>query len=227
MRGQVRCHAGVVTGVGESLSVRLDDWTVRHPDSPLLRVLLRAPKTFWRLGLGRWVSAIEVRGGHLVLLTVRGRSSGVPRHAPVVTHSVEGRTYLWCPYGSRAQWYRNVIANPVVTVQSSNGTHTLRAVRIGDMDEAIAVVSELRRFDRDFLHSYLAAEGIADVPEDIASNFRRLHLQRLEPTSGDGPPPLRADLVWFWLVPAVIALNRVMRWRHRGSAAYGGLGAPS
>ncbi len=118
---------------------------------------------------------------------------------------------MWCPYGGRSQWYRNMMVNPVVTVQSRRGTQVMRAVSIEDDDEAVEVVSELRRFDVPYLRLYLDAEGIADTPEDIARNKQRLHIRRLVATEEEGPPALEADLVWLWLVPVVVAALSVRR----------------
>ena len=128
------------------------------------RQYYRLPVVLWRLGLGSLVGRVNV------LLTVTGRSTGLPRHTPVTPHVVGGKTYIWCPYGGRSQWYRNLMANPVVMVQSHRGTQVMRAVSGEEHGEAVEVVSELRRFDVPFLRLYLAAEGIADTPEDIARN---------------------------------------------------------
>ena len=172
------------------------------------RELYRLPVVLWRLGLGPLVGRV------LVVLTVTGRSSGLPRHTPVAPHVVGGQTYVWCPYGGRSHWYRNLMANPVVTVQSRRGTQVMRAVAIGDDDEAIEVVAELRRFGAPWLHSYLAEQGITDTPDDIARNKRRLHVLRLDDTSEQGPPGLRADLAWLWMAPvAAAALSAALRRR--------------
>lgn len=187
---------------------------------------MRLPIVLWRLGLGPVIGRGEVRGSHLVMLTVTGRSSGLPRHTPVAAHEVGNRTYLWCPYGGRSQWYRNAVVNPLVTVQSPRGTRVVRAKGIEDVDEAMVVVAELRRFDEAFLRSYLAAEGIDDTGEDIARNWQRLHLRRLEPTQEPGPRPLEADLAWLWGIPvaaAVVAVAAAKRpWNRRLRAARSG-----
>jgi MYXO-CTERM domain-containing protein len=91
----------------------------------------------------------------------------------------------------------------------------MRAVAIEDDDEAVEVVSDLRRFDEPYLRLYLAAEGIADTPQDIASNKHRLHIRRLVSTPEKGPPPLGADLVWLWLVPVIAAAWSARRRRRR------------
>lgn len=190
---------------GHALAERFDTWSVTHPQVPVLRVLFRVPTVLWRLGLGPLLARFEVRGGHLVMLTVRGRTSGRPRHTPVTAHTVDGRTYLWCPYGKSAQWFRNVTADPLVTVQAAGGPRAMRAVPVAGAGEALEVVDELRRFDDTFLHSYLGAEGVTDTPEEIVRNWQRLHLRRLDPTDAGGPPALTADLVWLWPVAGVAA----------------------
>ncbi|MBC7292264.1 MAG: nitroreductase family deazaflavin-dependent oxidoreductase, partial [Actinotalea sp.] len=171
-----------------SLEERMDAWTVLHPHAPGMREALAGPLLLWRLGLGRLVSRRAIRGGRLVALTVTGRTTGAPRHLPVAVHEIGGRTYLWCPYGRRARWFRNLEANPVVTVQSHTGRRTLRAVPLSDLDEVHEVVADLRQFDAVFLRSYLDSEGVPDTDEGIAANADRLHLRRLEPTAEPGPP---------------------------------------
>lgn len=206
-------HVDLVMAGREHLDQRIDEWARQDPAAPGLRELLRLPIVLWRLGVGRLVARFEVRGGHLVLLTVTGRSSGLPRHTPVIAHVVGGRTYVWCPYGGRSQWYRNLLANPLATVQSRGGTQVVRAAGVED-DEAVEVLAELRRFDALWLRLYLDAEGIADTPEDIVRNKQRLHLRRLDSTPEEGPPALKADLAWVWLAAVALAALRLRRGRH-------------
>jgi deazaflavin-dependent oxidoreductase (nitroreductase family) len=198
----------VVGSIRQALAERIGEWSpARYPETPWQRADLRMPILLWRLGLGRLA-------GPLMLLTVTGRSSGLPRRTPVTAHVVAGRTYLWCPYGGRSQWYRNLLANPVATTQSRRGTQAVRAVAVDDEDEAVEVVAELRRFNPPWLRRYLEGEGIADTLEDIARNTQRLHIRRLEPTSVEGPPELTADLAWLWLLPVALAALLARRRRH-------------
>jgi deazaflavin-dependent oxidoreductase (nitroreductase family) len=164
-------------------------------DTPGSRMMLRAPLGLWRLGLG------PLAGRVWMVVTTTGRSTGLPRHTVVYPHVVDGRTYLWCPYGGRSQWYRNLVAGPVATVQSHRGTHVVRAVPLSDEAEAMEVVAALRRFGASWFRAYLASQGLDDT-EELRLHWQRLHLRRLEPTNEPGPPPLAADLSWVWLVPA-------------------------
>ncbi len=213
----------VDAGGRRALGERFDRWTVLHPHVPALRQALALPTLAWRLGLGPAVSRLRLADADtpLVMLTVTGRTTGEARHLPVVLHEHQGGSYLWCPYGGRAQWYRNVVANPVVTVQSSAGTRAMRADAVDDVDRLMELVADLRQFDETFLRSYLASEGIEDTPESLAANAHRLHLRRLTPTTEPGPPPLEADLTWVWLVPlAVIVAGVVLRTRRVRRASH-------
>lgn len=166
----------------------------RYVEVPFYRGLLKLPVVLWRLGLGRVLP--------LSILTATGRSSGLPRRTALYPHDLDGRTYLWCPYGSHAQWYRNVLAGPVVTLQSRRGSRVLRASTLTDERETLRLVTELRRFGGSFFETYLDGEGLTGTDEELARSPERLHLLRLDPTTEPGPPALRADLGWVWLVVA-------------------------
>lgn len=194
----------------------MDDWTVLHPHARGMRQALAGPLLAWRLGLGPVLSRKVIRGARLVALTVTGRKTGAPRHLPVAVHELGDRTYLWCPYGSRARWFHNLAANPVVTVQSHRGAHAMRAVPLDGLDEVRTVVEDLRRFDEAFLRSYLESEGVPDTPEGIAEHADRLHLRWLEPTTEPGPRGVQADLLWFWLLPVVGAAAGAVAALRRG-----------
>lgn len=178
-------------------------------DAAWSRRMMRAPLGLWRLGLGPLVGRVWM------VVTTTGRSSGLPRHTLVYPHVVGDRTYLWCPYGGRAQWYRNVVADPVVTVQWRRGTEVVRAVPLTDEAEVVEVVSALRRFGRSWFEGYLDSQGLEDTDDDILRHWHGLHLRRLEPTPAVGPPPLETDLAWVWLIPtsalAVVLLTRRRR----------------
>lgn len=78
------------------------------------RALARAPIGVYRLGLG------GLLGRRFVLLTHRGRRSGLPRQVAlevVGRDDTSGGVLVASGYGTRAQWFRNVIADPHVRFQ--------------------------------------------------------------------------------------------------------------
>lgn len=98
---------------------------VKRPGPPtgLRRTLWRLPISLYRMGLG------GLLGRRVMLLTHIGRVSGLPRQAviEVVDHDEHG--YLAASgFGVRADWYRNVVASPEVTVQVGGQVHQVTAV---------------------------------------------------------------------------------------------------
>lgn len=105
------------------------EWITAYPQSRILRLVHKAPIMLWRLGLG------SLAGRVFVLVTTRGRKSGLPRRTVVSWHLMGGRIYSPCPYGERAEWYRNVVAHPRVTIQAHRRPESAEAVRVTDDDE--------------------------------------------------------------------------------------------
>ncbi|WP_116248576.1 nitroreductase family deazaflavin-dependent oxidoreductase [Nocardiopsis sp. FIRDI 009] len=84
------------------------------PHTPLRRAAFRAPIWLYRLGLG------PLLGRRFVLLTHRGRASGEPRQAVlevVGRDDSTGAVLVAAAYGQRAQWFRNIQAEPRVLFQ--------------------------------------------------------------------------------------------------------------
>ncbi len=76
----------------------------RAPPSYLMRLLYRFPLS---LAMGRVV----------LLLTTIGRKSGLPRVTPLQYEELEGAIYVASARGSRADWFRNILANHCVRVR--------------------------------------------------------------------------------------------------------------
>jgi deazaflavin-dependent oxidoreductase (nitroreductase family) len=67
-----------------------------------------------RAGLGPWVSS--PLGGHVMLLRVRGRKSGLVRETPLNYIIADGSAWVLAGFGSRTEWYRNLLADPDVEI---------------------------------------------------------------------------------------------------------------
>jgi hypothetical protein len=196
---------------------RLGEWLVGFPDNPARRALHRAPVALWRLGVGGLI------GRPLVLVTTRGPEGGKLHRTLLRPHWLGDRLYLWCPYRDPSQWYRNVLAFPLVTVQSADGVRAAQAVRLANQVEAAGVYGMLKGndFDADLLHRYLESIGIADTVSSAVANRQRLHVFRCDPLPDLTLPPQGADLLWVWPLAAglggLVALALVRR-RHPGRA---------
>ncbi|MFF0864048.1 nitroreductase family deazaflavin-dependent oxidoreductase [Nonomuraea sp. NPDC003560] len=98
---------------------------VSRPDPPtgLRRRLWRLPILLYRLGLG------PLLGGRVMLLTHTGRVSGLPRRAVIEVVQRDGQGYVAASgFGPKADWYRNVMATPRVSLQV--GGHRFRATAV-------------------------------------------------------------------------------------------------
>jgi len=56
-------------------------------------------------------------GRFILLLTTRGRKSGIPRLTPLQYEIIDGDYYLGSARGVKADWVRNILAHPEVELQ--------------------------------------------------------------------------------------------------------------
>jgi deazaflavin-dependent oxidoreductase (nitroreductase family) len=174
-------------------------WMMGYPDTPGRRWLHKAPVTLWRLGLG------PVLGRVFILLTARGRKSGQPRRTAVARWEVNGQLYGWCPYGERAQWYRNVVADPRVTLQTRGGARSAVVARVADDEELTRLYRVMEETDAAGLAWYLGRVGIEEDPADLVAKKERVHFLRFDPAPDSELPGQRADLAWVWGALALLA----------------------
>src|ERR671933_2071948 len=76
-----------------------------------------------------WLLKAGVRLGPNVLLTVPGRTSGLPRSVPVALVELDGQRYLQSPYGQVA-WVRNLRAAGTGTIRRGRRTEAVRATEL-------------------------------------------------------------------------------------------------
>ena len=78
-----------------------------------LKFFMKVPVWFAKIGFGGWEKLI---GAEWMLITTRGRKSGTPRDAMVDVMDYDAASdtyYIEAAYGERADWYKNMQANPV------------------------------------------------------------------------------------------------------------------
>ena len=85
----------------------------RRPNPPKLfwRFARLPPRLFYRLGLGPLIGRV------VLLLTTTGRKSGLARVTPLQYEEIDGAIYIGAARGLKADWFRNIVANPEVDVQ--------------------------------------------------------------------------------------------------------------
>jgi deazaflavin-dependent oxidoreductase (nitroreductase family) len=83
----------------------------RRRANPLLRFFLKVPVLLYRGPL-----ADLLRSRCVMLLTTRGRRSGLQRTGAVSFMPVDNRFVVFSGWGVNSNWYQNVRANPEVTI---------------------------------------------------------------------------------------------------------------
>ncbi|MCG5217036.1 nitroreductase family deazaflavin-dependent oxidoreductase [Streptosporangium sp. KLBMP 9127] len=95
------------------------------PPSGLRRLAFRLPILLYRAHAGRLL------GGRFMLLTHTGRVTGKPRQVviEVIEHDpVDGSYVVPSGYGSRSDWYRNILRTPEVLVQVGSRVRPMTAI---------------------------------------------------------------------------------------------------
>lgn len=115
--------------------------------------------------IAKLLLAVGVPMGPDVLLTVRGRKTGLPRSTPVAVAEIAGRWWLIAPFGE-VDWVRNLRAAGRGTLTDRRVKHEITATELG--------MAEKVRFFREILDPYLRANLVARwfvrrldrIPED-------------------------------------------------------------
>ena len=116
-------------------------------------------KTLYAIGLGPLVGRL------VLLLTTTGRKSGLPRVTALQYEEVDGAIYLGSSKGTQADWFKNLVANPNVSVRVKSRQFSGKAeavtdpVRVADFLEL-----RLRRHPR-MVGAMLKSEGLARKPD--------------------------------------------------------------
>jgi deazaflavin-dependent oxidoreductase (nitroreductase family) len=117
---------------------------VRERPGSLLRIFFKVPTYLYR---GPVAAAMRARC--VLLLTTTGRRSGLPRTTAVSFMEVGGRYVIFAGWGTRANWYQNLLANPEVTLQVGNQRRSAIAEPVQDPARRRSLMLQMRdRSDR-------------------------------------------------------------------------------
>ena len=81
------------------------------------------------------------------LLTVPGRKTGQPRTTPVAIIEVDGRRWIWCPWGER-HWVRNLRAAGRATIEVRRQTEQVSARELDPAERLVFFRDVLRPLAR-------------------------------------------------------------------------------
>lgn len=172
------------------------------------RLIYKLPLVLWRMGLGTYFSHPARGGSRTLVLTTRGRKSGLPRHTMVSAVGIEGKDYILSGWGPRSQWVKNISQDPLVTVQVFRRTYQALIRRVTEAEEYSRVVAQMFETGGDsHFKSWLASLGIDYSPEDMLAKQSRVYLFGFDPIDQEGPAPLKADLAWVFPTLLVLAIG--------------------
>ncbi|MFQ5857009.1 MAG: nitroreductase/quinone reductase family protein [Anaerolineae bacterium] len=163
--------------------------SVRNRASKLLWRLIRfPPRLLYALGLG------PICGRLVLLLTAIGRKSGLPRVTPLQYEVVNGTIYVASARGQRADWFRNIVANPEVEVRVKSRKFRGLAEPITDPERVADFLElRLRRHPR-MIGAMFRAAGLPAKPTraQIEQYASQRALVAIRPTD-DGGDTLKGD----------------------------------
>jgi deazaflavin-dependent oxidoreductase (nitroreductase family) len=137
--------------------------TFRPPPASLIPAL-------YNLGLGPLVGRL------VLLLTTTGRKSGLPRTTPLQYEEVDGAIYVASARGVKADWFRNLLANPCVGVRLKSRRFTALAEPVTD-PQRIADFLELRLASHPrMVGAILKSEGLPARPSRAEMEAYACHL---------------------------------------------------
>jgi deazaflavin-dependent oxidoreductase (nitroreductase family) len=106
----------------------------------LQRLFFKAP-----IALYRGPIAAVMRSRCVMLLTTIGRKSGQPRTNGISFMPLDDRYVVFSGWGVRSDWYKNVLANPEVTIQVGGKTLQATAVPVSDPARRRELMQQMRQ----------------------------------------------------------------------------------
>lgn len=168
----------------------------------------------FRLGLGSWGNSPAT--SQVMVLVHTGRKSGQPRRTPVNYAIVDGDVYCTAAYGQRADWYRNVKANPQVEVWLANGWYAGVAEEVPPEDPQRQLLMRQVLIASGFAAPLFAGIDPKTLDEEklaeITAPYRLMRIRRTMARTGPGGPN---DLAWVWPAATFVLAGLLLLGRTR------------
>jgi deazaflavin-dependent oxidoreductase (nitroreductase family) len=168
----------------------------------------------WRLGLGRWVNAWPEVGGRIMVITHTGRKTGIKRQTPLNYTIADGEIYCTAGFGSKSDWYRNIMANPEVEIWLPDGWWAGVAEEVTDDQVRMPLLRQVL-IDSGFAARAAGIDPVTKTNEELntaTADYRLIHIRRTKACTGPGGP---GDLAWVWPLATLILLPLVLFRRKR------------
>lgn len=183
------------------------------PSDERLRQLFKLGNRFmvllFRLGLGGWGNGPQT--SQVMVLVHRGRKSGLLRRTPVNYALVDDVIYCTAAFGSRADWYRNVLADPRVQVWLPDGWYAGEAEEVPPDDPQRNALMRQVLIASGFAAPLFAGINPKTIPDEklaeISAPYRLIRIYPSEACTGAGGP---GDLAWVWPATTFLLLGLLL-----------------
>ncbi len=189
----------------------LDPQKVKRTDFQWLN---RFMMLMWKLGLGPYINAWPEVGGRIMVLNHYGRKTGKRLQTPLNYAEVNGEIYCTAGFGSEADWYKNVKANPQVEVWLPNGWWAGLAEEVLDPKLRLPILRQV----------LIASGAAANVfgysvkqmtDEMLAAEMTGYMVMRIHRTVARTGPGGPGDLAGVWPLATLLLLFALMTRRRR------------
>jgi len=137
--------------------------------------LMKMPILLYRLGLGFLI------GDYILILTTKGRRSGQPRLTAIEHRRLGGDHYVFSAWGSRPDWYRNILKDPHIHVWAGKRKFKGVAEVLTETEKAKAMCALLERYNLRLIHRLLGIE-VEPTEEQMTQLSAKVTIVRLRPS---------------------------------------------
>jgi len=110
----------------------------------------------------------RLAGGVVLLLTTTGRKSGREHTVGLQYELINGRYYVGAADGTRADWLRNILANPDVKVQAGKSRFKAKADVVSDTSEIARFLAYRLKKRPLLIRMILRTAGLKGKPDQVA-----------------------------------------------------------
>lgn len=167
----------------------------------------------WRSGLGPMLNWFPTLLGRYMVITHTGRKTGKRHQTPVNYTIYNGEVYCVAGFGPKADWYRNLKANPQVEIWLPDGWWGGLAEEVFEQADRLKIMRQV------LIHSGFAGRMAGFTPEmpeeallELTRDYCLLHIRRVVARTGPGGP---GELSWIWPLATFILLPMALRKRKR------------
>ncbi|HSN78283.1 MAG TPA: nitroreductase family deazaflavin-dependent oxidoreductase [Anaerolineae bacterium] len=179
----------------------------------LLRQMFKVGNRFmvllFRLGLGGWGNQPET--SQVMVLVHKGRKSGLTRRTPVNYALVDDLIYCTAAFGSRADWYRNVLADPHVQVWLRDGWYAGEAEEVPPDDPRRNALMRQVLIASGFAAPLFAGVNPKTISDEklteLSAPYRLIRIYPTEACTGPGGP---GDLASVWPAATFVLLGLLL-----------------